>query len=713
MTGRDSVEILVEVGCEEIPHRFLPDAMTELRSRFIGLIATAGLTHEGITVHATARRLAVLVTHLQAKQVDRVEELVGPPAEQAFKDGKATKAAEGFAKKCGVAVEQLRRVATDKGERVVATVSVPGRTAEAVLGELAPAAFETLPWPKNMRFGDGKRAWVRPVHWVVAIRDGDVFDLDVFGIKSDRLTRGHRTLFRTPAPIERPSEYLSVLRRIGVMADRHERLALIREGLAKHAADLGAIVLADPGLEESCADLVEWPVVVAGEFPARYLELPDVVLSTAMRVHQKFFALADPAGKLLPRFLHVAGQEDPSGNIARNNAQVLTARLDDATFYWGVDLERTMESRVPDLARVLFQERLGSYLDKVERMKALAIRVVGILDPVDWVEDRQVEHLRLAIEMSKVDQTTHVVKEFTELQGVMGGIYLAREGYPETVCRAVAEHYLPQALADPVPTSRFGKVLSVVDKLDTLVGCFGVGVIPTGSKDPFGLRRAAQGLVRTLLEGDLDLPVVALVESACEIYDGVPGFERDRVTKELLPYLEGRTRFLLSEGLPLADGRSPFPADEVAAIVGASWGRLPDALLRLRALHAVRHAGRADDFDALSVAFKRVRNILKGQPPQSLDMALLVEPAEQALAEAVRFIGHRISGDPDYGARFEALAGLRPHVDAFFEKVLVMAEDPAVRGNRIALLQDVERLFLELADISEIMVDATQPRDDT
>lgn len=687
----ERVDVLIEVGAEEIPHRFLPDAIAELTARFTKLLSDEALDATEIACDATPRRLVVRLVGCAARQADRVEEMIGPPKEQAFKDGAPTKAAEGFAKKAGVRVEDLTLMATDKGERVVARREVAGRDAADVLGERAPSVFESLPWPKNMRWGDGKRSWVRPVHWVVALAGDREISMSVLGARSSRASRGHRTEHREPVPIATAGEHAARLRDARVIVSRAERRAIIEEGLQRETARLGARMPHDDGLIEECCDLVEWPVVVAGEFPAAYLELPGIVLSTVMRHHQKFFALTDDKGALLPRFLHVAGIEDPSGNVARNNGNVLVARLDDARFYWNADLERPMASRLDELSRVLFQEKLGSYLDKVRRMERLAVGVASLLDPTEWAEDRQVQLLVEATELCKADQTTHVVKELTELQGVMGAIYMRREGYPEAACRAVEEHYLPQSPADPVPSSPLGALLSIVDKADTLVGCFGVGVIPTGSKDPFGLRRAAQGLVRVLLECELSVSVPELLDAAADQYDGTLGFDRARIAGELLPYLRERVRFVLVE--------QRYPGDEVDAVLGASWTKLPDALERLEALHFVRNQ-RREDFEGLSVAFKRVRNILRGQAPRALDAKALVEPAESALAEAVRALSSRTHASR--GAQLEAIASLRPHVDRFFDDVMVMAEDETLRNNRIALLQDIERLFLDVADVGEL-----------
>ncbi len=696
-------DLLIEVGAEEIPHRFLPDAVEALRNQFARRLEEAALAAYRVTSDATPRRLVVRIEGAPARQEDRTEELVGPPVEQAFKDGAPTKAAEGFAKKAGVDVAQLRRVATDKGERVAATRQVAGRPVEDVVAEIASDVFTRMDWPKNMRWGDGRRQWVRPVHWIVALSGEREFPIEILGVKSGRDSRGHRTLHCDPVRVSSAASYAEQLRSARVMVARADRRRAIEEGLEREGKRLGARVTQDDALVETCCDLVEWPVVVAGEFPAGYLELPEIVLTTAMRHHQRYFALTDEGGKLLPRFLHVAGKEDPDGVIARNNAAVLVARLDDATFYWKADLARDMASRNDELARVLFQEKLGSYLEKVQRMERLSAQVAMLLDPTGYADDREVELLRQAVVLSKADQTTHVVKEFTELQGVMGAIFLRREGAPESVCEAVGEHYLPQALTDAVPQSRLGALLSIIDKLDTLVGCFGVGVIPTGSKDPFGLRRAAQGLLRVLLERSIDVSLPSLVGAAADQFD-VAGFGSPAGT--LLPYLHDRLRFLLTEGTALGEGGTTFPQDEVAAVLGASWDSMPDVLDRLRALHAVRHAERRDDFEALSIGFKRVRNILRGTIPHRLQVPTLVEPAEKALAEAVQGLSR--AKHASRRAQLEALAGLRPHVDRFFDGVMVMVEDETLRNNRIALLQEIERLFLDVADISELAGEAAK-----
>jgi glycyl-tRNA synthetase beta chain len=434
---------------------------------------------------------------------------------------------------------------------------------------------------------------------------------------------------------------------------------------------------------------------VTGRFPASYLELPAVVIRTAMRDHQRFFAVLGQGDALLPCFLHVAGQEDPEGTIAANNSSVLLARLDDARFFWAKDLERPLGERAPDLERVLFHERLGTYADKLARMRALAESLLDL--PGAAAADGA--SLLEAVALCKADQVTDMVKEFTSLQGVMGGLYLREEGrVAEPVCVAVEQHYLPRFQGDALPAGLEGALLAVVDRLDTLVGCFGVGLIPSGSKDPFALRRAAQGLVSILAGRRLSLPLRALLESAAVGYEGLKGFDVERVHGALDDYLRDRIRFVL--GLEHA-------ADDVEAALGSSWTDLPGLVGRVEGLAAVRRAESGRDFEALALAFKRVRNILKGQQPGELDRSALVEPAELALAERLGSLAERVRGLLEEGrsaAAFEALAGLRPEVDRFFDEVLVMAEDPSLRAARLALLASIESLFLEAADISQIVV---------
>ena len=687
---------LIEIGAEEIPDRFLEDALSEIRRRWEAAFSEAGLSFGSVSTCGTPRRLTVEFRGLQARQEDRDEKLVGPPVAAAFDaEGNPTRAAEGFAKKCGVEVSALERVDDPKGERVAALVHHPGRSAQELIAETAPQLYATLPWPKNMRWGDGTHSWVRPVHWIVALVAGEVIDFELFGVPSGRTSRGHRTLAGGPVEIASVDAYHEALRGAHVIADRQERRRRIQEGLEREAAAAGGSVVPDEALVALTADLVEWPVVVTGRFPESYLEMPAVVIRTAMRDHQRYFAVAGEDGALRPCFLHVAGQEDPAGSIAANNASVLVARLDDARFVWDKDLERTLADRAPELERVLFHQRLGSYADKIARMRALAEKLAAM----PGAAGADAGALLKAVELCKVDQTTGMVKEFTTLQGVMGGIYLRKEGsVPEATCRAVEEQYLPRFQGDELPGSVEGALLGVVDRLDTLVGCFGVGLIPSGSKDPFALRRAAQGLVSILAGCDLRLPVGELLDAASAGFRETAGFERTRVGGELRGYLEDRIRFVL--GLEHA-------ADAVEAALGSSWEDLPGLVGRVNGLESVRAAERREDFEALSLAFKRVRNILRGQEACESRPEALVEEAEKALSERLGPLGEELRGfmnAGEYGRAYEALAGLRPVVDRFFDEVLVMAEDEALRDARLGLLQAVERLFLEAADISQIVV---------
>lgn len=692
----DRIDVLIEIGAEEIPDRFLEDALAEIGRRWEAAFSEAQLSFESVATCGTPRRLTVEIRGLAAAQEDRDEKLIGPPVAAAFDgDGKPTKAAIGFAKKCGVDVTALERVDDPKGERVAAVRHVPGRSAQELIADTAPQLYGGLPWPKNMTWGDCTYSWVRPVHWVVALAGSEVIDFEFLGIASGRTSRGHRTLAGGPVEIASIEAYHDALREAHVIADRGERRRLIDEGLVREAAAAGGEVVHDEGLIKLTADLVEWPVVVTGRFLEEYLELPDVVIQSAMRDHQRFFAVKGGDGALLPCFLHVAGQEDPDGSIAANNSSVLVARLDDSRFFWRKDLERSLAERCDGLERVLFHERLGSYADKIARMRALAEKILQM----PGASDAEGPALLAAVELCKADQTTDMVKEFTTLQGVMGGIYLRKEGgHAEATARAVEEHFLPNFQGDDLPTSPEGALLAIVDRLDTLVGCFGVGLIPSGSKDPFALRRASQGLVSILAGRGLALPLVDLLDAASAGFTDAAGFERTRVASDLRDYLQDRIRFVL--GLEHAQ-------DEIEAALGSSWTDLPGLLGRVKGLAAVRGAGRRDDFEALSLAFKRVRNILRGQAPRSANPAALVEPAEKALSDSLAPLGEQLRSQMaagEYPAAFEALAGLRGAVDHFFEEVLVMAEDETLKNARIGLLQSVESLFLEAADISQIVV---------
>jgi glycyl-tRNA synthetase beta chain len=691
------IDVLIEVGAEEIPDRFLEGALTEIRERWLAAFADAQLAVDSVETCGTPRRLTVTIRGLAAAQDDRDEKLVGPPVKAAFDaDGNPTQAAIGFAKKCGVEPSELERVDDPKGERVAALRHVPGRSAQELIADTAPQLYGGLPWPKNMTWGDCTYTWVRPVHWIVALAGTEVIDFEFLGIRSGRTTRGHRTLAGGPLDIASVDAYAGALREVHVIADRAERRRIIDEGLEREASAAGGEVLRDEGLVKLTSDLVEWPVVVTGRFTEEFLELPDVVIQSAMRDHQRFFAVkASGDGALLPCFLHVAGQADPDGSIASNNSSVLVARLDDSRFFWRKDLERPLAARCDELERVLFHERLGSYADKIARMSALAGKVLAMPGAVGVDGDA----LLAAITLCKADQTTDMVKEFTTLQGIMGGIYLRKEGgHAEATARAVEEHYLPNFQGDALPESPEGALLALIDRLDTLVGCFGVGLIPSGSKDPFALRRASQGLISILAGRGLKLPLDELLEAAAAGFAETAGFERTRVSTELRDYLRDRIRFVL--GLEQRQ-------DEIEAALGSSWSDLPGLVGRVQGLAAVRGAERRDDFEALSLAFKRVRNILRGQEAQAPNPGALVEEAEKALSDSLAPLGEQmrsLMSAGDYLAACEALAGLRGAVDRFFEEVLVMADDETLKNARLGLLQSVESLFLEAADISQIVV---------
>jgi len=724
-------ELLWEVGCEEIPAPWLPGLRDQLQKRFAEAALREHLAPEALEVHSTPRRL-VLFCEVRARQEDREEEVWGPSLAVAKDaEGRWTGAALGFARKNGVAVDELR-VAPKKAKaggghgsagedlNLLFVRKMPGRAAIEILPGVFATVLRALAFPKRMSWdawlGDGKGAFPfgRPIRWIVALLDGRVVPFTIYElvagakgppiVESGSLTRGHRFLPRDsagrPIAVSRRIDFRDKLGAAFVMLDPAEREVRIREGLASAGE-----VRDDHGLVEEWRELVEYPTVVTGEIPPEFRSLPPEVLETVLVHHQKYIPLQGD-GPSPQRFAAVTGTDgSSSAAIVRGMERVVVARLRDGAFFFAEDLKRPLADRIEDLSGVTFHQKLGSYREKAERMASLVdamCREMGLLT--------QSEHraAREAALLAKADLTTLMVREFTELQGVMGGIYLrARGSVPENVAAAVQWHYHPISIEEhsaPLPSqvgdaNVFGAV-SLADKLDTLAGYFGIGLQPTGSSDPYGLRRAAQGVVRVLIDfwaadaSESRPSLRRLVSKAVSGYGSRLTRPATEVAADLETFLLDRLRTVL-----VARG---FPGDEVDAALGA---RQPDALddpheawIRLQALHSVRSEAR-EDFEHLAVAFKRARNILEGAPSATADPALFAEKAEHDLHAAVSGLAGRDGG---YEARLRALAGLRGPVDRFFDDVLVMAEDPKVRANRLGLLSQAVSLFYRIADISRL-----------
>jgi glycyl-tRNA synthetase beta chain len=682
-------ELLFEIGTEEIPAGFLAQALHDLPRLMAARLDGARLAHGATQAVGTPRRLTVFVKDLAARQEDLAEDLTGPPTKAAFdKDGKPTKAAEAFAKKAGVEVAAIRRVQTDKGEYCAARREVAGRPARELLPELLGALIRELPFKKSMRWADHDEAFVRPVHWIIALLDGEVIPVEFAGVRSGAETRGHR--FHDPAPVAVRSiaEYLDALAAHHVVVDPAARREIVAREVERLGREAGGTTVPDPGLVAEVANLVEWPVGVLGSFDPRFLEVPREVIVSAMRGHQRYFAVDDAAGALKHAFITVAGTapRDPAV-VRRGNERVLAARLSDARFFFAEDQKVTLADRAERLAGIVFINKLGTMAEKVARVRALAVGFAQVVDAPQGLVAR-------AADLCKADLTTLMVGEFPELQGVMGREYARRQGEAPEVAEAILEHYLPRGAQDQLPRGLVGAVLAVADRMDSIVGCFGVGLQPTGSADPYALRRAALGVLQIVLARGWRVSLQDLAQGAARGY-GKPAFT-DAVPA-VLDFLRGRLRGVLAEN---------SPADVVDAVLAVGAADVVDAAARARALAELRQRA---DFEPVGVAFKRVANILKGEEvaAPAAGLTLPVAPAEQALEDAFAAVAGRAEQQiaaHEYAAALRDLSTLRAPVDTFFEGVLVMDPDPNLKQRRLWLLGRINRLFMRIADFRQLAV---------
>ena len=646
-----SLPLLLEIGVEEIPDWMIPDALENLRLLFEKL----EIPYESVTLDATPRRLVLRAEGLPARQADSHERVLGP-AKSA-----PEQAVAGFARKQGVNPENLIVETTPKGEYYSFIRNVPGRFTKDILAEALPGIILQIYFPKTMYWrGKGGPRFIRPIRWIVAMLGEEIVPFELAGVRSGALTSGHRRLGAREIAVT-PADFEQRLRDHYVILSAEERREKIRNGLA------GIRVKPDPALLETLVYLTEYPTPIVGSFDPQFLELPEEVLITVMRHHQKYFSVEDAQGKLAPQFVAVMNIDaDPEGIVRRGHERVLRARFNDARFFWETDQKKKLADRLPDLAHVTFQAKLGSYRDKTKRIMALVKELGG--------KPLAVRAARLC----KCDLTTELVKELTELQGVVGGLYARAQGERPDVWQAIYDHYKPESMEDAIPRNRTGQMVALADKLDTLRGCFTVGLIPTGSRDPFALRRAAQGVVKILVEGKIDLDLAPLVN------DGTDG------AKALAEFLQDRIRYYCK------DVRG-FKYDEVNAAMGAGWSNPVDLEARLLRIQSLRSS---PDFEPLAASFKRIRNILEQQKFEgvnsaAIDQTLLQDGPERDLYDEYR----RIAGQPIESV----VSRLRPKVDLFFDKVLVNAPEDNVRRNRLMLLGTLLLEFSNIADFSEIV----------
>src|SRR5271166_2971980 len=708
-------DFLLEIGCEEIPARMIDAASRELHERLNTLLQRERLEPAGSISHLdTPRRLAVMASGIPASQPDITEQVNGPSAQIAYKDGQPTPAAHAFAKKVGVDVAKLEKISTPKGEYLAATVTRKGRAAAEILAETLPREISTLYWPKNMYWRKRGEVFVRPVRWLVAMLDDQVVPMELFGIPAGKTSRGHRIIGNQAVAIPTPSAYVEALRGAKVLG-APEREQVIRKALDAATRTIpGARWREDKPLVATVVNLTEFPSVILGGFDPEFLDLPEEVLVTVMRDHQKYFAIEDANGKLLPHFLAVLNTGgDSDGLIRHGNERVLRARFNDARFFWQTDQKQTLRQRVDLLRNVTFQKDLGSYYDKTMRVQRMASWLAETVKQSGMAIRPGVIHK--AAMLAKTDLTTELVKEFTELQGIVGGLYARVQPLDEdlkpdvqmAVARTIYDHYKPESMEDSSPATIEGAILSIADKADSIAGMFALGLVPSGSKDPFALRRQANGIVKTIAEHKLPLRLSEIMTDARSRYRGSDAekkFSNAGFTESVRSFFRERIEFYLK------DARG-YAYDVVAAVLAVDSDDVVDAAARAEALTKVRGSA---DFESISIAFKRMKNILRQAAEKTKVVAIRVDPdglqeeSEKELAlripQTVAAV-EKLRAAHDYEAALFEIAKLRPVIDKFFDKVMVMVEDEDLRANRLALLQTVVKEFSTIADFSEIVTE--------
>jgi glycyl-tRNA synthetase beta chain len=710
-------DFLLEIGCEEIPARMVEAASHELRERVHRLLEREHLQSSGeVRSLDTPRRLSVLAANISSAQPDVTEQLTGPSAAVAFKDGRPTSAAHAFARKAGVDVGALEKTVTAKGEYLFARVLRKGRSAHEILSEQLPKEINSIYWPKNMYWRKRGEVFVRPVRWLVAMLDGEIVPLEFDGVRAGNQSRGHRILADGALEIPRAGyAYISTLEQAKVLG-REAREKQIREQLDACTRSIaGARWREDKALLDTVVNLTEWPAAILGGFDPEFLELPEEVLVTVMRDHQKYFAIEDKSGKLLPYFLAVLNTDgDPQGIIRHGHERVLRARFNDARFFWQTDQKHPLRERAVWLKQVTFQKDLGSYYEKTRRVQRLC----------SWLSESVRAHgvnvrpgvVHKAALLAKTDLTTELVKEFTELQGIVGGLYARAQmldkgmarSTQEAIAAAVYDHYKPESTEDSVPGTVEGAMLSLGDKADSIAGMFALGLQPTGSKDPFALRRQANAIVKIIAEHKLPIGIGPLFHDAREAYRGTAAEKKfsHNVNYEsaLQEFFRERLEFYLRDVLG-------FRYDVVSAVLAANADDVVDAVARARAVSDVLPVA---EFQAVAAASKRIRNILKqageksfrvGERFESLPQSAEEEKTLAAYVEqnAASVEAHRQKRE--YSDALRLLSTAQAPVDRFFDKVMVMAEDEKVRANRLALLQSLIKEFSTIADFSEIVTD--------
>lgn len=681
-------EFLIELGTEELPPKQLRTLAEAFAANFAAELATADIAHEGVTWFATPRRLALKVANLAESQPDRVVEKRGPAVNVAFDaDGKPTKAAEGWARGNGITVEQAERLVTDKGEWLLFKEQVQGQQTASVVVEMAAKALANLPIAKPMRWGDKETQFIRPVKTLTILFGSELIQGEILGVASARTLRGHRFMGEAEFTIESAEQYPAILEERGkVIADYATRKAMIIEGSQQAAQQLGGIADLEDALVEEVTSLVEWPVVMTAKFEEKFLKVPAEALVYTMKGDQKYFPVYDASKKLLPNFIFVSNIESKEPrHIVEGNEKVVRPRLADAELFFNTDRKRPLVDRLPLLENAIFQQQLGTIKDKTDRITELAGYIAEQIGA-------DVEKSKRAGLLAKCDLMTSMVFEFTDTQGVMGMHYARHDGEAEEVAVALNEQYMPRFAGDELPSRGVSAAVAMADKLDTIVGIFGIGQAPKGS-DPFALRRASLGVLRILVEYGYQLDLVDLIAKAKSLFGD--RLTNANVEQEVIEFMLGR--------FPTWYQDAGFSIDIIQAVLARNPTKPADFDQRVK---AVSHFRALEEAEALAAANKRVGNILAkydGELGEEIDLALLQEDAEKALAEAVEIMAEALEpafATGNYQEALSKLAGLRAPVDAFFDNVMVMADDEALKKNRLTLLNKLRNLFLQIADIS-------------
>ncbi len=684
-----SKHLLFELGSEELPPKTLLKLSNALLAGIVQGLQSAELSFASSKAYATPRRLAVFIEDLAIKQPDKTVEKRGPAIQAAFAaDGTPSKAALGFADSCGASFDQLERLKTDKGEWLAFTQSVEGRSAEQLIPDIIRQSIANLPIAKRMRWGSFNTEFVRPVHWAVLLYGNTVIDAEILGLKTGDTTSGHRFHAPQKLTINHPEDYQSLLFTQGkVIVDFEQRKVLIRDAAQVAASAVNGIAHIEDDLLEEIAALNEWPVPITGCFDERFLQLPAEVLITTMQTNQKYFPVKNAAGSLLAHFITFSNIESSHPeSIQHGNERVVTPRLADAEFFWNQDRKKSLEDRVESLGTIVFQEKLGTVADKTHRVIKLAAFIAHRLNT-------NVDLAKRAALLAKTDLMTEMVGEFGNLQGLMGRYYALVEGEAPEVAWALEEQYFPKQSGSETANSSIGQILAIAEKVDTLTGIFSAGLIPTGDKDPYALRRAALGILRTLIENNLTLDICALIEFSLDIY--THSFDEAATQVAVIDFIFDRLKgYCLDKG---------YSADEFDAVITVKPNDPLDFMRRLAAVKAFRQLPEAE---SLAAANKRIRNILrKSESPASATVGVLIEPAELQLLESANLAAIAIApllAQHDYAATLTYLAALRQEVDAFFDGVMVMCDDLELRAHRLALLNLLSEQFLTCADISKL-----------